>query len=273
MASSSHHTLSPSQQQVPRRVSKKLQKRHHGEEHVRIDIPERLRDEDEDDDADNELAPSQGPPMFMNMNQSIFGLIAAAGTRVDFTERFDGSSSEDEDGEQGKGSPSHDLSQTTALPKPQKDKKEGHHRRRVSGRLLKSLPSLPRFKSKSKREKSKLSSESTEKYSDDHEEQDSEIEPESALSDPPEIKLTREDSRLAPVMSRMLEARAEMSTRPSFDMGRGSTEVARTSEGGEVTPLAKRLMQIFEFDSPEEVIQGQSHHSQHTLCRGKTVSN
>jgi sterol 3beta-glucosyltransferase len=272
MGPSSPLASSFSYDKLPRRTSKKLQKKHHGDEQSRLDIPQRLREDDDEDDADSEQAPSQGPPMFMNMNQSIFGLIAAAGTRVDFTERFDGSSSEDESGQNSKGDQSpQDLSQTTILQRPQKEKekekkekKESHHKRRVSGRLLKSLPNLPRFKSKSKREKSKLSSEATEKPAEDAD-NESEHEPESDPTEPPEIRLTREDSRLAPVMSRMLEARAEIADRPSFDMGRGSTEVSRPSEGAEATPLAKRLMQIFEFNEPEEVIQGQYNCGRHSV--------
>lgn len=260
MASTADHNSGSSQQKSQRRVSKKLQKKHLGEDHARIDIPERLRDDDDDDedDIDLEQRSSQGPPQFMNMNQSIFGLIANAGTRLDFTERFDGSSSEDEEGEPGKASQDHDLSQTTILQRPQKEKKAENHKRKLSGhRLLKSLPALPRLKSKSKREKSKLSNDTTampaEKDEDEHSGKER-----TSLSEPPEIKLTREDSRLAPVMSRMLEARAEISDRPSFDMGRGSTEVTRSSESSDATPLAKRLMQIFDFDAPEQVIEGQS---------------
>lgn len=60
-------------------------------------------------------------------------------------------------------------------------------------------------------------------------------------------------------MTRMLEARAEMAARPSFDLERMSGDRSRitaddTGESGP-TELAKRLAEIFQFDRPEEVIQ------------------
>jgi sterol 3beta-glucosyltransferase len=56
----------------------------------------------------------------------------------------------------------------------------------------------------------------------------------------------------------MLEARAEMAARPSFDLERSSSDRSRDSESGDPGPreLAKRLKEIFEFDEPEEVIAG-----------------
>jgi hypothetical protein len=56
----------------------------------------------------------------------------------------------------------------------------------------------------------------------------------------------------------MLEARAELSMRPSFDMPR-TTEgaVDAEDEGGKgSSSLAKRLKEIFGFDTAEDVIEG-----------------
>ena len=64
-----------------------------------------------------------------------------------------------------------------------------------------------------------------------------------------------DEGRQAPVMSRMLEARAEVSSRPSFDVERRSTEMESLSNDGNSTPLAKRLMEIFQFEEPEQVIE------------------
>jgi sterol 3beta-glucosyltransferase len=58
----------------------------------------------------------------------------------------------------------------------------------------------------------------------------------------------------------MLEARAELSMRPSFDMPR-TTEGAADAEdeGGKgSSSLAKRLKEIFGFDTAEDVIEGNS---------------
>jgi hypothetical protein len=57
-------------------------------------------------------------------------------------------------------------------------------------------------------------------------------------------------------MKRMLEARAELSTRGSFDLPRLSEEGAGDSEGGDSSSLARRLMEIFHFESPELVLSG-----------------
>lgn len=241
-------------QDVQRRVSRKLRKKQQGEHRPRFDLPEPLRDED--DDVDDEPAPSQGPPMFMNMNQSIFGLIAAAGSKVDFNERFDGSSSEDEGDERGE----EDLSKTTILQRPQKTKKESQHQRKLSShRLLQSVPNLSKLKSITKRGKSKRTTgiAGQEDEGGPSTGTSDPTSPRRSVSEPPEIKLTREDSsRLAPVMSRMLDARAEVSGRPSFDVGRPSLDADGLGESEEVSRLARRLMQIFEFDAPEKVLQG-----------------
>ncbi len=59
-------------------------------------------------------------------------------------------------------------------------------------------------------------------------------------------------------MSRMLEARAEMEARPSFDLARMTEEPARMSDDGDESgpsELAKKLKEIFEFDTAEEVVE------------------
>jgi len=59
-------------------------------------------------------------------------------------------------------------------------------------------------------------------------------------------------------MSRMLEARAELSMRPSFDMKRPSVDRTQADDNEDNTPssLAKRLREIFEFEKAEDVIEG-----------------
>lgn len=218
-----------------------------------IDIPEQLRDSDEE--SEDEQSSSQGPPLFMNMNQSIFGLIAAAGSRIDFNDRFAENSS-DEDGEGsddrviGADEGQDDLSKTTVLhPAKERGSKHARHSKKLSGhKLLRSLPTLPGLKKKSKSAPSKLSP------SADTDEPPSSS---SDLSSPPAIKLTREMTRenshhLVPVMSRMLEARAEVSSRPSFDLD--GPDARKSSLTSDSTPLERRLMEIFEFEEPEHVV-------------------
>lgn len=238
---------------VKRRASKKLQKKR--KEERAMELPERLKGGD--DSSEEEVVAPNPTNMFMHMNQSIFGLIAAASSQVNFDDRFEGQSSDESDAdgddstESSKpGSTDHsarNISKTTVFKKSSTDGKEGWHRRKLSERkLLKSLPALPRLSlSRSKKEPTKLPSQA---------EEPSET---SETTGSPSIEVTGEDNRLAPVMSRMLEARAEMSSRPSFDLDRLSGEKGReedTDDGPGL--LAKKLMEIFEFEQPETVIEG-----------------
>ncbi|KAI1082540.1 glycosyltransferase family 1 protein [Whalleya microplaca] len=254
-----------------RRVSRKLQKKRPDDFHPTMELPERLKDHGDEADEDV-LPPRQGPQMFMNMNQSIFGLIAAAGSTVDFNDRFEGQSSDEDEGEEApgpggdgrlrRGKERDQVAQTTVLKKTSAGKEKSEkQRRRISGHLLRSLPQLPRLvtRSKSKGTKKMVSQQPPDDSSADG---DAEAESSSsqtvddALS--PNIEVTKADreGRLAPVMSRMLEARAEMSSRPSFDMERISGDHRRgdTDDAGP-SRLARQLKHIFEFDEAEEVIE------------------
>jgi len=227
----------------PRRKStKKLQKKRPTEAPANMEMPERLRRGD-DEEEDLTVAASQGPSMFVDMNQSIWGMIAAAGSRVDFNERLEASSEEDEDDE------TQPTSQTTVLK--QKAAKGKRHHRKVSGhKLLRSLPALPRLTKKKERERSKLSLEPTAEASSEASDRHASSEDDSPA----------EDTRLAPVMSRMLQAREEMASRPSFDLERVSGESSNDISESDAGPskLARKLKEIFEFDKPEEVIVGTS---------------
>lgn len=253
---------------LQRRVSRKLKKTRRDHDH--LEIPERLREDDEPTGDDEQT--SQGPPLFMNMNQSIFGLIAAAGSKVDFNERFaENSSDDEEDGQRAKdGLRDEDLSQTTILQPPKRDKSQkGGHRRRISGhKLLKSLPNLPKLRSKSKSSPAKLPPQPEEEEEEEQEEESdghdqraaAEGSGSSRLSSPPPpaIKLPRGHTtaldRKPPVMSRMLEAKAEMESRPSFDFGHQDLSQSSMLPSKDATPLARRLMEIFELDEPEQVL-------------------
>lgn len=237
-----------------------------------MELPERLKDNGGDADTEEEVLQPQGMGggTVMNMNQSIFGLIAAAGSRVDFTDRFEGQSSDEEDDEpplsrtefrHGESFRRHEDEEAlgTSIAHPTLFKKPGasshklsHHRRKFSGsKLLRSVPVLSKLTTKSRsRSKGKAIIEL---------EPDGGESPSSSAPASPAIKVTRAENSLAPVMSRMLEARAEMAARPSFDLDRSSSDHSRESESSESGPheLAKKLKEIFEFDEPEEVIAGE----------------
>ncbi|EJP71037.1 autophagy protein 26 [Beauveria bassiana ARSEF 2860] len=209
------------------------------------DLPEPLQDSD--DSGDEAHAQVTANPMSVNMNQSIFGLIAAAGSRVDFHTRFDGNSSDEDDGSKDLPSGLPTTSQTTVL-RPDSRK---HKKTLSKHRLLKSFATLPRLKSKSKREPSTLSQ--PDRFTDEL----------CQSSDASETPASPSTETMAPmarrpsVMSRMLQARAEMSSRSSFDIERRpSTDIPQSQDDDdEASPLARRLMEIFDFSEPEQVIE------------------
>ncbi|PMB64088.1 Sterol 3-beta-glucosyltransferase [Beauveria bassiana] len=211
------------------------------------DLPEPLQDSD--DSGDEAHAQVTVNPMSVNMNQSIFGLIAAAGSRVDFHTRFDGNSSDEDDTSKDLPSSLPTTSQTTVL-RPDSRK---HKKTLSKHRLLKSFATLPRLKPKSKREPSTLSQ--PERFTDEP----------CQSSDASETPASPSAERMAPmarrpsVMSRMLQARAEMSSRSSFDIERrSSTDIPQSQDDDEASPLARRLMEIFDFSEPEQNIVAKS---------------
>ncbi|KAI0010732.1 glycosyltransferase family 1 protein [Xylariaceae sp. FL0662B] len=246
-----------------RHVSRKLQKKRPDEYPSAMELPERLKDHGDETDEDV-LPPRQGPQMFMNMNQSIFGLIAAAGSTVDFNDRFEGQSSDEDEeetdpgGRRRTGKEREQVAQTTVLKKGSSGKEKSEkQRRRISGHLLRSLPQLPRLVARSKSKSAKITGPQP---SDSSADGDAESSSSQTADDAglPILEVTKADreGRLAPVMSRMLEARAEVSSRPSFDMERLSGD-HRRGDNEDVGPsrLARQLKQIFEFDEAEEVIE------------------
>lgn len=245
---------------------------HHDDD---LPFPELLRDSDPSDNDGNDDAPSQGPPLYMNMNQSIFGLIAAAGAKVDFTDRFNDSSSDDDaddDDDQDASSSGNadddddnrdssgrlrpnrteDLSQTMILspPRPQTQKKSKREALGRNHKLLRSLPVLPKLKGRSRG--SKLSTPPTLSTPQELPEPNDPSDAESPATTAHAIR--DDEDRLPPVMSRMLEARAQISNRPSLDLERSDAGVSAGAQGGP-SQLAKKLMEIFAFEEPEEVIE------------------
>lgn len=221
------------EEDLKKRVARKLTKKRKEGHQVTMEIPERFRD---GDDAEEDCTALNGKSVYMN--QSVFGMIAAAGSQVDFNARFDGQSSDEEDEPSREGS---DLQvdktrkgKSAATAKPVKEEK--HHRRKFSeNKLLRSIPGLG---SKSKLKSAKQSTSTT---------PDSPPEPQT-----PEIQLARVPTRDSMVMSRMLDAKAELAMRPSFDMVRGELGDNSSSD------LSKKLMEIFEFDKAEDVIEGRT---------------
>lgn len=244
-----------------------------------MELPDRLKETG--DEVDEDVVPQQGGhQMFMNMNQSIFGLIAAAGSTADFNDRFEEHYSDEEDagdqrleakGAKGKGPDRADVIDPQVLRKGSSDKSEKtakKHKRRLSSQLLHSLPQLPRLSSKSKSSRSsKLKSQPLDLNPSSDYANAGEAGA-SGLQSPSFESTTKaeRDVRTAPVMSMMLEARAEMAARPSFDMERLSGDLRRGTDASENadTELAVRLKEIFEFEQPEKVLEGESSSSENS---------
>lgn len=238
------------EEELKRRVGRKLTKKRKLQRAPTVEIPEKFKD---GADAHEDVAACRGQQA-QYMNQSVFSMIAAAGSKVDFHSRFDDESS-DSDGESKhpplnapgiereivKEAPEKlagDLRQATVS-----NPKSAKHRRNLSEhRLLRSLPRLNLRTDKGKDDISRsghLPSMKVESPSDH-----------SNTTTP----------RDAPVMSRMLEAEAQaqlLSSTSTSDRKNDMGPVVEDSEGDtSPTSLAIRLKEIFGYDKPEQVISG-----------------
>ena len=217
---------------------RKLSKRPKTQRIPSTHIPDRFND---GDDAHEDVTAPSGK-VAQYMNQSVFGMIAQAGSRTDFgAPLHDGDDSESCDDAQG----------PLAVPKRQKDGDQGSnesqtsdgtagqarqgskHRRKFSDHKL--LRSLPKLSIKKARESSRGRS--------------SEM-----LSPAASPRLSA--ARDAPVMSRMLEAKAQFDASNSDpDIVRQSMDKYRIMEEDDLeTSLAGRLMEIFGFEELETVV-------------------
>lgn len=219
--------------------SKKLQKRQtHPHRIPSYQLPAQLRvaDDAQDDAAAAPDRGSAGTGTAQYMNQSIFGMIAAAGSRTDFNQRFDESS--DSDGDAGKKTaPKASKSRPTNDKQIEMQSTDAKNRKRLSlARLTQSVPklSLKTYKSR------KTSRQQDQSLSNDESDDD-------ANSDPAD----------APMMSRLLtaEARFEASQEVDLDQRHKMDSGSRTrAESSPATLLATRLQEIFGFDKPETVV-------------------
>ncbi|EXJ85740.1 sterol 3beta-glucosyltransferase [Capronia coronata CBS 617.96] len=209
-------------------------------------IPSRLRlGPDAQDDV---TAPSRGrnaPAAYMN--QSIFSMIAAAGSRTDFNARFnDSSESEDEIAEEEQTTAPGDRPEaSTSAPvknepaKEEDTQSEPTDQRSPGHRIVRSLPRLS-ARALKRKDKDRPSQQSGSPDSDKTSES------------------SRSNPRDAPVLSRLLSAEAEFQESGGNDTQRepgSDAQQPRTrAESSPQTLLAARLMDIFGFDKPETVL-------------------
>ncbi|KAL5354193.1 Sterol 3-beta-glucosyltransferase [Pseudogymnoascus australis] len=236
-----------SHEDIKKRVGRKLTKKRREDRRVTMEIPPRFED---GDDADEDCTAPKGQNGLIN--QSVFGMIAAAGSQADFHARFDGQDSDDDEDETTEPHDASRLSEASSDPITSKDstdeRRSRHmfHRRNLSDNKL--LRSLSQLGSRNRSKQAQLSTASSDPVTP---EKDKDIERD---------HMTRSPFKGPPIMSQMLEAKAAAVQRASFDSRRSDFISGQSdgADGGEGSPsdLAIRLMEIFEFESPELVIDG-----------------
>lgn len=225
-----------------KRTGRKLVKKRKMHRSSSLQYPERLKFRDGDDVHEDVTASKGHPPQ--HLNQSVFSMIAAAGSKVDFHARFEEGSS---DSEEGEDLSTNDKEHGDSFPRGHKDKhidvSSGSQRLdQRCGELLadRTRPSLPKLNLRTIQEKSDVPG--TYHLSPD--------ELMSPVSSPPSMT-----PRSAPVMSMMLHAQAQLI---QSNMAAQTQAEEPSIPGGTAKPssLAIRLKEIFGFEEPEEVISG-----------------
>jgi len=240
-------------------------------------VPDRFRDGDDAQD-DVTAPPKTGgwrDRHIQYMHQSIFSLIAAAGSKSDFHARFDDSSDSDGEGEgraeegssrrptsrppaggndgAGDAERSAEAAQRRAkspLAIPSEERGRGHRRKISDSRLLRSFPKLQLRHSKEK-ESTEVNDDVTDPVQHD----------EPSGTSPPRLSRSM-TPREAPVLTRMIEAQTRFDTAsssPSTERARspGESNHRRTrtqSQSMKTNLLSTRLKEIFGFEKPEKVI-------------------
>lgn len=247
------------------RQGRKLHKKSRPNDHIpSIELPPNLKETD--DAADEDITAPRGPSMFSNMNQSLFGLVVAAGSNF---ERGPISDSSDEDDEA-----SQPIAQTAILPRrpvsASATRSQSHRRKHSTKNMLKSFTSLS-SRSKSRQfSEPELFSESPgdniqQTTSSDELPTLTKVDESTQQSEGLNISQKTEHSisrsSVAPIMSRIIEARDEMASRPSFDIERRSQDGLQKEDETEdadfkPTRLAQKLKDTFNFGKHEEVIAG-----------------
>lgn len=236
------------EEKIKQKIGRKLTKKRMGPHIPSVKLPERFKD---GDDAQQDVTATKGVKG-QYMNQSVFSMIAAAGSKVDFHSRFDDESSgSDEEGKALSSQVSQDYLRDTPsqedVIKPHGEEatkaQADQHRRKPSGHKL--FRSIPKLNLRTTKEKNYMS-------------QSTHLPFDEVLS--PIESARRTTPRDAPVMSRMLEAEARLSSSPpNLDRTRRLVESLQdVPEEGNSTSLAIRLMEIFGYEKPEEVVAGAS---------------
>ncbi|KAL4926840.1 UDP-glucose:sterol glycosyltransferase [Aspergillus undulatus] len=222
-------------------------------------FPDRLKEDQDDSHMDYTAPPSDGISRggMHYMQQSVLSLIAAVGSRTDSGARFDGSSDSEEEteagfgkqpeissGEQDTESPQADATlQIPSAPQTRNHSKERgrRHRRSISD------PKLFRpFKSALINRRKEQGATGCPENSTS-----------GRLSPFPVLPRPRSATpRAAPILSRMVEARALLESESQEESSQHSVEAKKDSapEETSASPLSLRLMEMFRFPAPERII-------------------
>lgn len=235
----------PSEHDSKERVRRKLTKKRKPQRHPSVQYPERLK---EGEDAQEDVTAAKGQPA-QYANQSVFSMIAAAGSKVDFNSRFDDESS-DSDYEPETATPgikkhasTIPSSEHTASQHEDHVNKAAQHRYKQKSHEHGLLRSLPKLNLRTTKEKNYMSQSSLP------------ISSERSASTESQRGVTPRD---APVMSRMLEAEAQLGTSTELTASEkeSSQELKNVQLGASKSSLVIRLKEIFGFVTAEEVISG-----------------
>ena len=215
-------------------------------------LPDRLKDDGDDAQVDFTAPPGGSGPRDGHMHymqQSIFSMIAAVGSRSDFHTRFDESSDSDEGTEEHphKGVSSPVASPTAGVQSPVRTKE--------AGRSDEKSPSTP--EERGRRHRRTISDH---KPLDRLNPKDGQGKACTSQTDSLQITPPRRPRsaipRAAPVLSRMVEAQALLGTktptteRPEPQMEKSNEE----SQEQSASMLSTRLMEMFGFQRPEKVV-------------------
>ena len=181
-----------------------------------------------EDDSQEDAAAMGGSPVF-NMNQSIFQMITAAGSKANLNKGYESSDSEDIDRDDSNGVSHNVLRSVAMLKKPTRSRSRDK-------RMLQSTPHL--------RLRTRL-----ETFAEQDGDSDDGEDKTAGPSSPNRIPVSTETSVLQPnLLSAALSA--------SMAKNEGEAITYEEDEKEAEADLATKLMEIFGFSEPEEVISG-----------------
>lgn len=232
--------MAPVEGDLVKKTRRKLVKKRMPQRHTSMHFPERFQF---GDDAQDDVTATAGKPT-QYMNQSIFSMIAAAGSKTNFHARFEDESSDSE----GNDDTNKAVTQNVAVPpeflgqRPQEIvmRQATNDEKQIDRRHP--MTNLPKLDLRTSKEPQHMSQSSSLPVGPNQ----------SSLE-----SLQQVTPRDAPIMSQMLAAQADLS--PMIE-GVGEQHVLNppdvlANSKGPVT-LATRLMQIFGLEVPEEVMSG-----------------